>query len=69
MKKNYFIAWLFASMMCVGLSSCGDDPDITETPGSETDPGTDEDEGSGTGTDPGNQEPHHLFGRKAEQGT
>lgn len=33
MKKIYFIAWLFASMMCVGLSSCGDDPDITETPG------------------------------------
>lgn len=67
MKKIYFIAWLFASMMCVGLSSCGDDPDITETPGSETDPGTDE--GSGTETDPGNQEPHYLFGRKAEQGT
>ena len=56
-------------MMCVSLSSCGDDPDITETPGSETDPGTDEDEGSGTETDPGNQEPHYLFGRKAEQGT
>lgn len=69
MKKIYFIAWLFASMMCVGLSSCGDDPDITETPGPETDPGTDEDEGSGTETDPGNQEPHYLFGRKAEQGT
>lgn len=38
MKKIYFIAWLFTSMMCVGLSSCGDDPDITETPDSETDP-------------------------------
>lgn len=61
MKKIYFIAWLFASMMCVGLSSCGDDPDITETPGSETDPGTDEDEGSGTETDPGEDTTDKLY--------
>lgn len=61
MKKIYFIAWLFTSMMCVGLSSCGDDPDITETPGSETDPGTDEDEGSGTETDPGEDTTYKLY--------
>lgn len=52
MKKIYFIAWLFVSMICVGLSSCGEDPDIMEIPGSETDPGTDENEGAGTETDP-----------------
>lgn len=52
MKKIYFIAWLFVSMICVGLSSCGEDPDIMEIPGSETDLGTDENEGVGTETDP-----------------
>ena len=52
MKKIYFIAWLFVSMICVGLSSCGEDPDIMEIPGTETDPGTDENEGAGTETDP-----------------
>lgn len=48
-------------MMCVGLSSCGDDPDITETPGPETNPGTDEDEGSGTETDPGEDTTYKLY--------
>lgn len=51
MKKIYFITWLFTLMMCMGLSSCGDEPEIMEIPESGTDSGTDED--ANTETEPG----------------
>lgn len=51
MKNIHSIMLLFASIICIGLFSCGDEPEITEISGSVTDSNTDE--GAGTETDPG----------------